>query len=85
MKLVHIDSATGVAILLALRMLRGLVVYGAHKTCGQVSEAAKQISTLKAREDEQKKRRRLAEEEAEKIRKVRARATKRRGITTLCR
>ncbi|CAM9178368.1 unnamed protein product [Scytosiphon promiscuus] len=35
----------------------------------QVSEAAKQISTLKAREDEQRKRRRIAEEEAEKIRK----------------
>ncbi|CAM9090655.1 unnamed protein product [Hapterophycus canaliculatus] len=34
----------------------------------QVSEAAKQISTLKAREDEQRKRRRFAEEEAEKIR-----------------
>lgn len=37
----------------------------------QVAEAAKQISTLKAREDEQKKRRQSAEEEAEKIRKVR--------------
>lgn len=37
----------------------------------QVSEAAKQISTLKAREDDQNKRRKAAEEESDKIRKVR--------------
>lgn len=36
----------------------------------QISEAAKSISTLKAREDEQKKRRKAAEEGTEKIRKV---------------
>lgn len=38
---------------------------------GQVTEAAKQISTLSAREDEQRKRRQRAEEESDKIRKVR--------------
>lgn len=43
----------------------------------QVSEAAKQISTLKAREDEQRKRRQSAEEETDKIRKVRRTATAR--------
>lgn len=37
----------------------------------QVSEAAKQISTLKAREDEQRKRRLAAEEDTDKIRKAR--------------
>lgn len=37
---------------------------------GQVTEAAKQISTLSAREDEQRKRRQRAEEESDKIRKV---------------
>lgn len=37
----------------------------------KVAEAAKQISTLKAREDEQKKRRQSAEEETDKIRKAR--------------
>lgn len=51
----------------------------------QVAEAAKQISTLKAREDEQKKRRQSAEEEAEKIRKVRRVAAARTigGITSI--
>lgn len=38
---------------------------------GQVTEAAKQISTLRAREEEQIRRRKAAEEAADKSRKAR--------------
>lgn len=37
----------------------------------QVTDGAKHISTLKAREEEQKRRRIAAEEEADKVRKAR--------------